>query len=82
MIKMGGTTKSGRKLVILGLSEMNLVRLREKKPLVVHGVEVGVPELEMLVICWGETEDALTKELGSLIGPETTVRDHREEKKQ
>lgn len=82
MIKLGGTTKSGRKLIILGLSEGNLMRLREKKPLVVHGAEVGVPDLETLIICWGETEDALADELGDLIDENTKVRDQRGEKKQ
>jgi hypothetical protein len=81
MIKMGGTTKSGRKFVLLGLSEVNLVRLREKKPIVVFGTELRMPELEMLVICWGETEDDLTKELGRMIDENTRVRDHRDEKK-
>jgi hypothetical protein len=81
MIKMSGTSKTGRKLVILGLSEMNLVRLREKKPLVVYGAEVGVPEMETLFICWGETEDTLTKEFSVLVGDTTRMRDLRNEKK-
>jgi hypothetical protein len=81
MIKMGGATKSGRKFVLLGLSEINLIRLRQKKPIVVHGVEVGVPDMETLIICWGETEDALNKELSVMIDERTTVRDRRGEKK-
>ena len=79
---MGGTTASGRKFVLLGLSEGNLLRLREKKPMVVHGVEIGVPDLETLVICWGETEEALQKELQEFVGPETRVLDQRGDKKQ
>jgi hypothetical protein len=81
MIKLGGTTKSGRKFVLLGISEMNLVKLREKKPLIVFGVELGVPELEMMIICWGETEESLQKELSSMIDEYTRVTDHRGEKK-
>ena len=82
MIKMGGTArKSGRKLVLLGLSEGNLKLLRQKKPLVVYGVEVGVPEMEALYICWGETEEALTKELSVLVDDKSKVRDLRNEKK-
>jgi hypothetical protein len=81
MIKMGGTTKSGRKFVLLGLSELNLTRLREKKPIVVFGTEIRVPEIETLVICWGETEDDLTKELSRMIDENTRVIDRRGEKK-
>jgi len=81
MIKMGGKTKSGNKFVLLGISDMNIEKMREKKPIVLYGAEVDVPELELLVICWGENEDALAKELNDYIGPETRVRDHRQEKK-
>jgi hypothetical protein len=81
MIKLGGTTKSGRKFVLLGLSEMNIVRLREKKPLVVHGVEIGLPELETLIICWGQTEDDLAYDFKEFIDENTRVSDHRGEKK-
>lgn len=80
MIKMGGKG-NGRDMILLGLSEGNLMRLREKKPIVIHGEEIGWGKRD-IIICWGETEDALAKELGSLIGPETNVRDHRGEKKQ
>lgn len=80
MIKMSGTSKDGkRKVVLLGLSEGNLMRLREKKPIVIIGEEIGWPEQD-IVICWGETEDALTKELAHLIGPQTRTRDYRGDK--
>ena len=81
MIKMGGTKPDGRKMVVLGLSEGNLMRLREKKPIVIHGEEIGWGKHD-IIICWGETEEKLVEELGSMIGPETNVRDHRGEKKQ
>ena len=81
MIKMGGISYDGkRKMLLLGLSEGNLMRLREKKPIIINGEEIGWPGQD-IIICWGETEDALTKELADLIGPETRKRDHREDKK-
>ena len=81
MIKMSGTSKDGkRQVLLLGLSDGNLMRLREKKPIIINGEEVGWPGQD-IIICWGETEDALTKELQGLIGPETHQRDHRTEKK-
>jgi hypothetical protein len=80
VIKMSGT-KGDRRMILLGLSEGNLMRLREKKPIVINGEEMNLPGLD-IIICWGETEDALAKELAPMLGPETRVRDHREEKKQ
>ena len=81
MIKMSGTSQDGkRQVLVLGLSEGNLMRLREKKPIVLYGEEVGWPGQD-IIICWGETEDVLTKELHDLIGPETRQRDHRTERK-
>ena len=74
-------TKGDRTMILFGLSEGNLMRLREKKPIVINGEEMGLPGLD-IIICWGKTEDALSKELAHLIGPETRVRDHREDKKQ
>lgn len=80
MIKLRGSSADGkRKFVILGLSEGNLARLREKKPIVVYGEEMGI-NLD-IILCWGETEDALAEELETLIGPETVVRDERDDKK-
>ena len=79
MIKMGGTTTKGRKFVILGLSDMNMQRLREKKPIVVHGEEINADT--DIYICWGETEELLTKEFAQLIDEHTKVVDRRDEKK-
>ena len=80
MIKMRGT-KGDRTMILLGLSEGNLMRLREKKPIIINGEEMNMPGLD-IIICWGETEDKLAEELSFLIGPETRQRDHRGEKKQ
>lgn len=81
MIKMAGTSVDGRQVILLGLSEGNLKRLRERKPIHIHSEEFNIPGIDV-IICWGPTEDDLMKELQSLIGPETEMRDHREEKKQ
>jgi hypothetical protein len=81
MIKMSGTSRDGkRRVVLLGLSEGNLMRLREKKPIVINGEEMMMPELD-IIICWGETEDKLAEELNYLISSETRVRDQRGDKK-
>jgi hypothetical protein len=80
MIKMGGKTQDGRKFVVLGLSEGNLKRLREKKPIIVHKEEIDCDT--DIWICWGETEDALAKEFHTMIDERTRVQDRRGEKKQ
>ena len=78
MIKMSGT-HGKRKVILLGLSEGNLMRLREKKPIIIHAEEMMIDH--DIIICWGQTEEALAKELGHLISSETVVRDHRDDKK-
>lgn len=80
MIKIGGTTSRGRKFVVLGLSDMNLKRLREKKPIHIAGEEINADT--DIWICWGDSEEALIEEFSPLIDEHTMVRDHRGEKKQ
>ena len=80
MIKMSGSNGQ-RKMILLGLSEGNLMRLREKKPIHINGEELNLPGID-IVICWGQTEDSLAKELRHMISPETVQRDHRRDKKQ
>jgi hypothetical protein len=79
MIKMTGTGPKGRPMLIIGLSEGNLGRLREGKPAIIHGEEWG--QAFDLTIFWGETEDAMTKMVAPFIGPQTRVRDSRRDRK-
>lgn len=74
MIKMTGAGKDGRRFVLLGLSEMNLTRLREGKPVHVYGAELGTDH--DIIICWGPTEDALADDLSKHFGilPEKQVK--------
>ena len=73
MIRFGATLENGRRLIGLGISDENIARLRQGKPIFVAGSSVGVPEVE-IIICWGATEYELTEQLASLIGPETDIR--------
>lgn len=77
MLKMhaGGETEDGKpfSLIILGLSHMNLARLKEGKPIDIDGTEVGLPAGFRILIFSGETEQKMAHELGSLIGPDTKV---------
>jgi hypothetical protein len=60
------------KLVMFGLSEMNLQKLREGKP-----IKINMGDLDLegeVVIFYGKTEADMERELSSLIGPETKVK--------
>jgi hypothetical protein len=78
MIKMTGTI-NGRETLILGLSDGNLKRLREGKPIHIFGAEMslGID----VIIFWGETEKKLVAMVGPLIGPDTRIHDQVAKKK-
>ncbi len=61
MIKL----RSGNNIV-LGLSARNVQLLEEGKPIYFQGAELGFPQLEQVkfFIVYGETEDAILKEMG------------------
>lgn len=74
MIKMSATNpKTGKDVLVIGLSEGNLQRLREGRPVHIHGEEWG--QKFDLMICWGETDQALADEFKPFVGPETVFRD-------
>lgn len=81
MIKMMATGKDGRKIVLLGITDGNIQRLREGKPIHIHGEEMGLGPMEIWIIT-GKDEATLTEQLAPLIGPETRVRDMQKETKQ
>ncbi|RPJ39493.1 MAG: hypothetical protein EHM35_02285 [Planctomycetaceae bacterium] len=66
MIKAAGISKDGRHFVLIGLSNMNISRLREGKPLHIFGAELGTSH--DIIIAWGNTEDDITKELRPYFG--------------
>jgi len=51
-----------RAVLVLGLSEMNLRKLREGKPIYKDAAEVGFGPLPV-VITYGETEEAIAEDL-------------------
>jgi hypothetical protein len=72
MIKMSGT-KNGRKFLVFGLSDGNLLRLTGGSPILVDLAEMGI-DAELLIF-HGKTEaemEAMIREAG-LIGAETIV---------
>lgn len=76
MLKMhAGGDKDGKpfRLVILGLSHMNLAKLKEGRPIDIDGTEVGLPVGTRIVIFAGETEQKMARDMESLIGLDTKV---------
>jgi len=60
--------QNGRKVLIFGLSYVNLERLKDGKPIQVFGEEMGIPY--NVVIFAGETEQAMAEVVA---GPETII---------
>lgn len=62
-------------LAIFGLSEMNLRKLREGKPIRIDMRELGFPEGPAAVlILYGKTEQDMERDLREFIGPNTEYR--------
>jgi hypothetical protein len=66
MIKVSGARENGQRFVLLGLSDDNVKRLREGKPIHVFGAELGADH--DIIIAWGPTEDAIAADLSKLFG--------------
>ena len=63
---------------LFGITAENVARLQAGQPIVIRLNEHGLqgPDIS-IVICYGETEEALALELREFIGPQTTVTDRR-----
>lgn len=72
MLKAALKTKSGRSLVILGLSHVNLQRLKEGKAIKIDGNELGI-SVDISIFS-GETEQTMAKDIAEFIGPQTEVK--------
>jgi len=60
MIRMlGHNSKTKRPMIILGLSDINIVRMREGKPIHIHADDMGFAG--EIVIFTGKTEDDMAK---------------------
>jgi hypothetical protein len=59
--------------VFFGLSETNIVRLREGKPIKIDMYELGL--FGSVIIFYGETEEKMRDDLAEFVGPDTNYRD-------
>ena len=68
MLMMKISSEEGRKTVVLGLSDGNLSRLREGKPIHIFGAQLGIAQ--DIIIFWGETEEKMAAEVTERYGRE------------
>lgn len=76
MIKATARAEDGRQVVVLGITDMNIARMREGKPIHVLSEEVGLSGFTIYIIT-GRDEAELEKTLRPFISPRTAVQDHR-----
>lgn len=69
MLHATAELEDGKKLLIFGLSKLNIERLLEGKPIKTESPTVGY-----VMIFVGDTEASMMEELKELIGPDTEVR--------
>jgi hypothetical protein len=80
MIRMSAETGAGRRLIVLGLSEKNIEKLREGKPIHIHADDMGFAG--EIMIFTGKDEATMTDMVKPFIGPETQVNDERNRPRQ
>lgn len=63
---------------VFGLSRENVTRLTAGQPIVIRLDQYGLtgPDVS-IVLCFGETEEALALELREFFTPQTIIKDHR-----
>jgi len=66
MIKARVDGKDGRHLLALGLSGENVTRLIADEPIFTNLVELGIPDLD-LVIIYGKTEEDALAQIKALV---------------
>ena len=72
MIKARCTGAGGRKTLLLGIDGENWKRLRDGKPIHINGEEVGMPDMDVLII-GATTMKSLVNQIQPFVGPETVV---------
>ena len=76
MVKAKATLADGRVLVVLGISEGNVVRLKAGQPLYFDAAALHIKPgdaLGIVTVFYGATEAELERTIHTLIGPQTEV---------
>lgn len=76
MFKALAKLEDGRFLIVLGISEANVARLKQGQPISFDPMAIKVPrgaEIASITLFYGKDEADLHRQVRTLIGPETTV---------
>jgi hypothetical protein len=79
MIKFSARRADGGMILGFGITEGNLTRLREGRPMLIRLAELEIPfdvtsRASEIVIFYGETEADIERDLQQFIGPETRLK--------
>jgi hypothetical protein len=70
MIKAKTKSKEGKEILILGLSELNIKKLKEGQPI---KIDDGRFFDGLIFITYGKTEERIAADMSSFISPNTTI---------
>lgn len=76
MITFLASGKNNQQTVGIGITAENVERLKAGQPIHLNGANIGI-NLDILIL-YGETYEALQRDLSPGIGPNTIIRDNRE----
>lgn len=75
MVKAVARTNDGKLILILGVSEGNVERMKAGEPIYFDMDQLGFPKenIKHVTMFYGKDEGELTRAIKDLIGPETKV---------
>lgn len=66
-----GRDEQGRPLLVVGLEEGNIERLKAGQPILRNLAELGIPHLGSVLIVWGQTTADIERDLAPGMHPGT-----------
>ena len=73
MVKMVATHEDGSKILMLGLSQENVNRLKEGKPILFGTEDLGLGWNGRVCIFYGKTEHDMLEDVSGWIGPHSKI---------
>lgn len=59
-------TKGGNDILVLGLSAVNVKRIMDSKPIMFNASDIGITDVDKILVLGGDTEDDIIEDLRSL----------------
>jgi hypothetical protein len=76
MLKAMARLENGRFLIVLGITDGNVQRMKEGQPIYFDPVSIEIPpgsEIQAITLFYGKDEAELARTVRTLIGPTTKV---------